>query len=192
MSKGLVCLVLAAGRSTRFGCSKLMHHLPNGLPMIEQSLANLKAEFNPLTELCVALDGQDLALQQHLDGLGYHYAEVQADESSMSGTLRFAISTYANAEAWLIALADMPYIRRSTISKIRQCMRSDRIVVPLYNKVAGHPVAFGCKFKSQLLQLEGDQGAKAVIRANADAVLHLEVDDPGILADIDYLTDIRP
>jgi molybdenum cofactor cytidylyltransferase len=54
----------------------------------------------------------------------------------------------------------------------------------------GHPVGFGAMHGDALAALDGDAGARALIVAASDTVTTLDVDDPGILADVDTPDDL--
>jgi molybdenum cofactor cytidylyltransferase len=57
-----------------------------------------------------------------------------------------------------------------------------------YQGRKGHPVAFGAELFSELVRLSGDEGARRVLaRFPGQAV---EVDDPGVLLDMDTEADL--
>jgi len=55
----------------------------------------------------------------------------------------------------------------------------------------GHPVGFARKYGSLLSALTGDEGARALIAARQWALQRVDVDDPGVLRDIDHPDDLR-
>jgi molybdenum cofactor cytidylyltransferase len=65
-------------------------------------------------------------------------------------------------------------------------------VVPRYQRVAGHPVGFAASCRDALLRLTGAQGAAPVVKARRalNGVADLEVDDAGIVTDIDTVQDL--
>jgi molybdenum cofactor cytidylyltransferase len=64
--------------------------------------------------------------------------------------------------------------------------------VPMYQGQRGHPVRFGLECASELLNLQGNQGAAQLIRAQAatDSVAMIDVDDAGCVLDVDTLDDL--
>jgi molybdenum cofactor cytidylyltransferase len=62
-------------------------------------------------------------------------------------------------------------------------------VQPSYQGKRGHPVLFGRDFWPQLAALSGDAGARTVLQLNAEAVQIVELDDPGVLQDVDTQQD---
>jgi len=89
----------------------------------------------------------------------------------------------------MIALADQPFIDSLTINKlIREFGSHDKgIVVPVYRGRRGHPVILSCKYRPELLILEGDVGARQVLAAHTEDVLEVAVDCEGVLLDIDTI-----
>ena len=55
---------------------------------------------------------------------------------------------------------------------------------------AGDPVGFGAAFYQALAALTGDEGAKTIIAAHRDRMIRIDVEDPGILRDIDKREDL--
>ena len=64
------------------------------------------------------------------------------------------------------------------------------IAAPCYRQQRGHPVGFAAGMREELENLHGDQGARSVLQRHRQAMRLLEVDDPGILADIDTPRDL--
>jgi molybdenum cofactor cytidylyltransferase len=58
-------------------------------------------------------------------------------------------------------------------------------VQPRYEDTPGHPVGFSREFFAELLDLDGDEGARSVVRAHRDVVEFVDVDDPGVVTDLD-------
>jgi molybdenum cofactor cytidylyltransferase len=66
------------------------------------------------------------------------------------------------------------------------------VVLPHYQGRRGHPVGFAASCREALLLLKGPQGAALVARAQAavNSVAQLELDDVGIVTDIDTIQDL--
>jgi molybdenum cofactor cytidylyltransferase len=85
----------------------------------------------------------------------------------------------------------MPYVLPATLEFLNARMdaaRADRqpcIVVPRFAGTAGHPVGFSRDFFAELIALTGDRGARAVIDAHSSLVQRIDVEDPGVVTDID-------
>ncbi|WP_065761401.1 NTP transferase domain-containing protein [Pseudomonas defluvii] len=84
----------------------------------------------------------------------------------------------------------MPWVDAQTLKQLRTLSSTDHIVLPFHQGQRGHPVVFGRRFWQALAHLQGDQGGRHVILDNTDACIPVEVDDSGVLLDIDSPTDI--
>jgi molybdenum cofactor cytidylyltransferase len=85
-----------------------------------------------------------------------------------------------------VALADMPLIAPASLAALVACWRQqDRIIVPLCAGQAGHPVIFPARWGDELLVLQGDRGARALLDAHGDDVFTFLTTDSGVLRDID-------
>jgi molybdenum cofactor cytidylyltransferase len=118
---------------------------------------------------------------------------VNADAANGMGTsIAAGVRASAGAAGWLIALGDMPYIQPGTIARILNAVGGDSaIVIPTFDRLRGHPVAFAGSFCSELMALQGDSGARSVVAAHGDRVILLPVDDAGVIADIDTADDLQ-
>ena len=94
--------------------------------------------------------------------------------------------------ALVVGLADMPYVARQTLSacvdRLSELQPAERRVVqPRYEGQPGNPVGFSAALVPELANCHGDEGARQLVKqAKADKFLsYLEVDDPGVLHDID-------
>jgi len=110
----------------------------------------------------------------------------------MGASLAFGIAVTSDADAWLVALADMPFLDRETVARISARLRlgTDRIVAPSYRGRRGHPVGFRRDLLPDLLSLDGDRGARALLADHASEVSILECDDEGVLLDVDTGDDL--
>jgi molybdenum cofactor cytidylyltransferase len=92
-----------------------------------------------------------------------------------------------------VALADMPFVRRTTIAALRDALAAGApLAAPYWRARRGHPVALSKKFREQLLALKGDVGAKKLLTDNESALVKIPVGDPGVIRDIDTPGDLLP
>lgn len=154
----------------------------NLIQAIPTAIAIVRPENHELAELLLAA-----GLQVFICG---ELEREMAD--SLAAAVRYA-SAFAEAdEGLVIALADMPFIRPATILAVANALTSGAsIVVPTYQSQRGHPVGFAAKFRDELERLRGDEGARSILKRYASEVYKLACDDPGILADIDTLSDLK-
>lgn len=180
---GLVGILLAAGRSTRFGSDKLLHPLAGGTPMALASAIALRAAA-PRTVAVIRAGNAELAALFAAHGIETAIAE-QADYG-MGASLAAGVAATAGADGWLVALGDMPYVRPQTGARVADVLRAGaRLAAPSFQGRRGHPVGFSAWFRAELLALRGDEGARAILQRHAGEVVRVECDDPGVLIDID-------
>jgi molybdenum cofactor cytidylyltransferase len=186
----IVGLLLAAGSATRFGSDKLSHPLPHGVAIAVQAARQLKSEV-PRVFAVVKPGTEQLALQLTNEGCEIVVCENAAE--GMGASLACAVRAAGRADGYLIALADMPFLRRTTIAAVRDALATGvPLVAPYFRARRGHPVGISGAMFEQLLALKGDEGAKSVLMQNQDRLLKIPVGDPGVIRDIDTPDDLTP
>jgi len=188
MTANICGILLAAGASRRFGSDKLMHPLAGHTPVAVTALANLRAAIPHV--IAVVRPGVPL-LENRLSEAGATVLLCLNAEDGMGASLATAVAASGDVAGWIIALADMPYIRPETIGRIAAAVAAGAaIVAPAYRGERGHPVGVSARFRAQLEALRGDEGARSVLKENAGLIRLIEVDDPGVCRDIDTPDDL--
>ena len=82
-------------------------------------------------------------------------------------------------------LVDHPLVEPATIEAMIMNLAPNRIVLPTFERRRGHPVLFSAEVLQEILALRSSEGANIVVRRNRDRIVEVEVNAPGILADID-------
>jgi molybdenum cofactor cytidylyltransferase len=176
-------LLLAAGRSARFGSNKLLHPLADGTPLALAAARNLAAA---LPGALAVVNGDDADLARLLEAAGLAVSVCPHAHEGMGASLAWGVSQTRAADGWLIALADMPFIAPRTLRAVAAAVQEPMaIAAPLQGGRRGHPVAFGRGHRAALASLTGDTGARALLQAHPGSLLLLPCDDPGVLQDID-------
>lgn len=184
-------ILLAAGRGRRYDPTgvenKLLQRCANGDVLVLRAARQL-VQVLPKTLAVVHSDAHDLRALFEANGLITTACPDAAN--GMGHSLAHAIGQSLNACGWIIALADMPQVRASTIAALDDaiCSGAD-IAVPTHNGVRGNPVGFSRHHRDALLQLRGDQGARNLLTSSP--VTEVAVDDPGIFFDIDTPLDLQ-
>ena len=93
----------------------------------------------------------------------------------------------ATAEAAMFTLVDHPDVRAETLDKLLAVYRETgaRLVIPRMGEQRGHPVIAARSVLEEIARLSPDASPKDVIRAHREETVLVEVEDPGILRDID-------
>ena len=182
----VAAIVLAAGRSIRMGAqNKLLADL-DGRPMVRRVVETaLASKARPVlvvtghmaAEVGAALAGLDVTPVANPD-----YATGLA--SSLKAAIR---AVPAECDGALILLGDMPGIAVDHVDRLVDAFRAapDAIVVPVHEGRQGNPVLWPRRYFPELLQLEGDAGARRLIAARRDEVREVDLRTTVIFADID-------
>lgn len=187
----IVGLLLAAGSASRFGSDKLRHALPHGVPIAVQSARHLKLELPRV--VAVVRPESSAELSQALREAGCEVTVCEKASEGMGASLACAARAAGEADGYLIALADMPFLRRTTIAAVRNALASGaRLAAPYFRARRGHPVALAGVFYKDLLMLEGDAGARRLVSDNESDLVKIPVGDPGVIRDIDTPGDLAP
>ncbi len=110
----------------------------------------------------------------------------------MGASLACGVSSTPDATGWIVALADMPWVLPETIARVAAAVTEGApVAAPFHRGERGHPVGFGRVCHSALAALTGDEGAKSIVAAHRDSLARIDVDDPGILRDVDTPADLR-
>jgi len=181
-------ILLAAGSGSRFGGGKLLHPLLDGTPIGVASLRNLRAA---LPEVLAVVRSGDDELRKLLEAQGAGVHACADAHLGMARSLICGVDASRDADGWVIALGDMPFLLPQTIKAIAERItRSGRMAMPAYRGKRGHPVAFARPYLDELLNLKGDEGARSIIERHRRDLEIVDCDDPGILRDIDTASDL--
>lgn len=183
----LAGVLLAAGRGARFGGDKrivgVAHAGSDGVPMAVAACRNLVCAL-PWTVAVVRLEDDVLAAA--FERAGATIARCERADEGMGASLACGVGAAPNADGWLIALADMPWIAPATIARVAQALAQGAgIAAPSYRGQRGHPVGFAAKYRGDLLRLSRDEGARKLLAASAAGLHLIDTDDPGVLRDVD-------
>ena len=185
----MVGILLAAGRGKRFDASgqndKLLALLPSGVPVAVAAAQKLCAVLNRVVAV-VRPEAEVLALA--LRNAGCEVIVCPHADSGMGSVLAFAVTHCQAASAWLIALADMPYIEPQTHAAVIRALGEHDLVAAEFKGQRGHPVSFSRRFLPQLLALKGEQGARELLTREKPHLLKTR--DSGVIRDIDTAADL--
>ena len=185
-----VIVVLAAGRGSRFDAMRrklsqplgrstvlgmtLSHAIGTGLPVVVVTTGPLA------TEAASLVAGRDVVTLSDSDARGL--------ESGMGLSIAAGVAARPDATGWMVLPGDMPLVQSATIKAVAASLASHPVVFAQHRGRRGHPVGFSAELFSDLVQLRGDEGARRiVVRYPSHGV---EVNDPGVLQDIDTEADL--
>ena len=181
-------IILAGGSSARMGRAKQL--LPLGdSTVLEQTIANVRgAEVNEIV-LVLGASAETIRRQLPLSLLEGLNIVVNRDyREGMSSSLRAGISALdQRSEAALIILGDQPFIRSQTMDQVIRAYRREQaqIVIPSFHGTRGNPVLLDRSVFPEVMALEGDIGSRAIFGNHLEGIAKVDVEDEGILLDID-------
>jgi molybdenum cofactor cytidylyltransferase len=192
MSISPVGILLAAGNSQRFGSNKLLYPVTGNIPMLMVSAQKL---VNVLPESIAVISHELISCTDELEQLGLRVVVNEQAKRGMGSSIACGIRASQDAPAWLIALADMPYIKTETITLLADKLGDgvDIVAPVLDNRGAqqrGHPVGFNQRYKDELIALDDDVGARHVIAKHKNRLELVPTSDAGVTVDIDQPADI--
>jgi molybdenum cofactor cytidylyltransferase len=185
-------VILAAGKSRRMGEAKQLLRLGEST-VLGQTLANLHGAGVDEIVLVLGFSAQTILQQLPVSATEDLKVVVNEDyEHGMASSLREGLSSLdPQTDAALVVLADQPFIRPETLDRIidRHRRTNAQIVIPLYKGFRGNPVLLHRSVFPEIMALDGDIGCRAIFGSHLEGIVKVEVDDVGILLDIDNKDD---
>lgn len=180
-------ILLAAGLSRRAGdINKLMVPI-DGIAMARRCLTSL---INSGCDPIYVVTGHEAKrIEAELTSDAVSFVHNKDFEEGMASSIRTGVGMMEkNVDAVLIALGDMPHVKPVTYKALINNYAPEQgheICMPNDQGKPGNPVLFGRRFFSDLTNISGDKGAKSIALKNAEFVVDVAVDDPGIHLDHD-------
>jgi molybdenum cofactor cytidylyltransferase len=187
-----VVVVIAAGRGARFNGPghKLSQPLAGSTVLaatLESVVASGLAVVVVTTSELVNMAQQVVAARDIL--LLPPVGSASTEPLGMGYSIACGVQARANAAGWLVLPADMPLVRPDTLQRVARALSQYPVVYPQYRARRGHPVGFSAELYNELIQLTGDEGARRLLARYPSQAL--ELDDPGVLIDVDTDADLQ-
>jgi len=175
-------LILAAGESKRMGSPKALLEL-RGETFLDR-LVDLFAGFCAPVVVVLGCDAERIrsGVKQPERALFAENGDYRLGQlSSMQCGLRMIPET---AEGVLFTLVDHPNVPASTIGALLEQPLA-QLALPRFQGHRGHPIFFRKELIAEFLALPADSQAKSVVDRHAGGAKVVDVDDAGILTDVD-------
>jgi molybdenum cofactor cytidylyltransferase len=187
-------VLLAAGRSTRMGRPKQLLPWPPNSPDAKPLVA---AAFDAIAPVCgemVVVFGNEA--DAVIAALGEReFGAVAVDGgaemiASVKAGLAVARGIDPTADV-LLHPADHPEVRRETLDLLIQiaAKQPGRAIMPTFGGVGGHPVLIAAELAVDIVSYEGPGGLRQFWIDHADQCIRQEIDDPGVVFDLDTPAD---
>ncbi len=194
----IAAVVLAAGSARRFGSDKLLHPLTlrgATLPLAAQSLLPWLKTFKRVT--VVVRPGSEAFCSAITSALGktrsaeLRWQVCNSAACGMSASLACGVRANRDAAGWMVGLADMPALPTSAIVRVRDALLSGAdLAAATFEGRRGHPVGFAFHYYDELMELEGDAGARTLLERDRSALVSVETNNCGVLLDVDRPADL--
>ena len=191
-AKPIAAILLAAGQGSRMGGGKLL--LPIGDATVVERAAKSLIDV-PVADLIVVVGTYGLAIKRQLSEFPVRFVLNPDPSSEMAESIRCGLKIVdpASVEAFLVLPADMPLVLPETIRLlVDSLLASDKLIaVPVFQGRRGHPVIFRSNLYETVLNFRSPQGIRPLVHGDPSKVLLVEVDDEGVIADLDNWDDYR-
>lgn len=179
-------IIIAAGASERMEQPKALMSIDGQPALLALASWLSEAGFAPVVMVTSALI-QSKLIEFSLPG------PVIVNTETFKGPLhsfRLGLQTLPeDTVAGLLCPVDHPLVRFDTLQRLRAAASKEDIIVPCYQGQRGHPTLFGRDFWPLIFSLPLEEGARGVLHRRPEAVRSLEVDDPGVVQNLNTPAD---
>jgi molybdenum cofactor cytidylyltransferase len=183
-------VVLAAGTASRFHGTKQLAKI-DGKTLIERVVDAVPPEGVRETVVVLGHQAPEIAESAGLIGREGVRVVVNADyRRGLSTSIGKGISSLSDeSDGVLLLLADQPFVSRRLLRQMLALFEegsgAGRIVAASRGDIIGPPVIFPRRYFGELLGLEGDEGARSIIKNHMGSLVRFELKTGRPLDDID-------
>jgi molybdenum cofactor cytidylyltransferase len=183
----IAAIVLAAGRSTRMGAvNKLIAEI-GGKPLVR--IAAEQALASRAKPVIVVTGHERERVEKAIAGLPVRLVHNPDYAEGLGTSLKAGIAAVPEeADGAVVCLGDMPQVDSALIDKLIAAFDPERgalVVMPSIEGRRGNPVLWSRRFFPDLMQIQGDIGARHLIGNYAEAVVEVPVAGEAALTDVD-------
>lgn len=183
----IAALIMAAGQSRRMGAQNKLLADVDGIPMVRRVLDQVVA--SDVGAVAVVLGHEPERIRECLAVPGVEFVENPDFEQGLSTSLIKGLEVLRDdIDGVVICLGDMPRVAADEINQLIAAfspIEGRAICVPTYRGKRGNPVLWAHRFFDEMRHLHGDVGARHLIGEYADVVAEIEMEDDGVLLDVD-------
>ena len=188
MTQRIDAVILAAGESTRTGDqNKLLLEFENKVlaaHAVDAALGSMAQEVHIVTgherdRLAAALGNRPV-----------NFIHNENYRMGIGSSIHCAINTLpSDVDGVILCLADMPWVRTDHLDTLINRFTGNVVCALYFESQRGHPILFPKRWFPRLLTLQGDCGARSLLRETVQGVTMIPALDDAILRDIDHLED---
>jgi len=188
-------IILAAGESKRMGSPKMI--LPfRGMTIIEKVIENVLS--SDVEKTVIVLGAGKEKIVKLTEKLPVMHCFNGNYKNGMLSSVKCGFEYLPmDFRAVLVLLGDQPLIGASVINTVIKGYKESgkNIVIPVFNKRRGHPLLIDKRYRDEIINLDGPEGLKELVKRHPDDILEIETGNPEILKDIDteeeYLNELN-
>lgn len=186
-----VAVVTAAGSAERFGGKKLLAPI-DGEPLLDHTIRSLlEGGVSEVIVVVAAEARRELARDvRAMDDPRVRPVENPDPSRGMFSSIQVGAAT-ANGDALVVLPGDMPYVRAETVRAVLAKFRERAAIVsPRYRGKRGHPVVMPLSLRNEIAATAPTANLHEVIKRHQDERVDLEVEDAGVVRDVDTPADL--
>ncbi len=196
--RGVCCIVVAAGMSTRFPGNKLLYRVKNK-PLILYTLENL-VESNVIDRIVLVLGYQAAEVFRVIVNELSNVSKIlfvynkEYKEGGMSSSIKTGLKACPKDNDIMVHPGDVPFVKPEVIrSVVEEHLKSNNLItIASYKGRGGHPIIISRELRRELESIrEETMGLKDVVKRYADKVVKIETGTPSVLRDIDSMEDLE-
>lgn len=186
---GVAGIILAAGRSRRMGVNKLLLDY-RGKPILQHVID--AARRPSLAPLVLVLGAEGDRVRSLIDTKGIELVDNKEHERGYGISLQAGLDALRHpCRGAMFLLGDQPLVTPATLGRLLAAFAAepDRWVAPVYRGQRGNPVITPSCWFDKIYALTGDSGPRAHLKDPAARLKLVEVDDEGVIFDVDRPED---
>ena len=165
-NQGIKKILLAAGKSERFGKKNKLSEIVNGKPLINNILDTLLEIFDT-SELTIIVGHEQKIIKNLINNEEIKILENINYKKGIGTSISLAVKNLeSHINGAMIIPADMPYITSKDLinleNKFWEC-NCEKVIIPQYNSKTGNPVILPKIYFNTLKKLKDDFGARTLI-----------------------------
>ncbi|MBT7507226.1 MAG: nucleotidyltransferase family protein [Rhodospirillales bacterium] len=185
--KHIAVIVLAAGQSSRMGDTNKLLAEVQGKTMLRHAV---DAALGSRAVGVVVVTGFEAdRINKSLNGLAVEVVHNEDFADGMRTSLKWGLAALSDdIGGAIICLADMPGVKAADLDNLISAFdpHADRAVcVASYDGKRGNPVLWSQAFFSEIMELTGDVGARALLQKHAPVVHEVEMASDAVIQDVD-------
>ncbi len=187
MKQKIGCVILASGRSLRFGENKLITKV-NSKSLIERAISCIEKECFHKKVVVSRFE----SIRTKAEDCGFRFIENSHPEYGISHTIKLGLEYTKDCDATMFMVSDQPLLKKESVSKMLDFYNDNKdfIVSMGHNGKRGNPCIFPKDFYDELFSLEGDNGGSVIIKKHSDMLKIFNIESKEELYDIDTKEDL--